>query len=245
MLRACSFALILLLLGSAPLMAGVNCAGTVYLTLDTGTMSHAEHIAQVLNAKHVKATFFIANEKTFRGDYALDSSWAGYWRARVQEGHAFGSHTWRHWYLRSDLSDGRVLYASSDRRHESLDKAGFCQELKQVDVAFNKLTGRHLDGLWRAPGGHTTPRSLEWAAQCGFSRHVGWAPAGFLGDELASETYPTPVLLRRALKNLRDGDILMMHLGIRSRHEPFALALEELISGLQQRGLCFTKLPLS
>ena len=244
--RACSFALILLfLLSSAPLTAGVNCAGTVYLTLDTGTMSQAEHIAQVLNARNVKATFFIANEKTFRGDYALDTSWTDYWQARVREGHAFGSHTWRHWYLRSDLSDDSVLYVAADGSRESLDKAGFCRELKQVDVAFHRLTGHNLDGVWRAPGGRTTPRSLEWAAQCGFPQHVAWAPAGFLGDELASETYPNRVLLRRALSNVRDGDILMMHLGIRSRREPFALVFEDLIKGLQERRLCFAKLPRS
>ncbi len=77
-----------------------ECKGTVYLTFDTSNMAQAEEIARTLNTEWVKATFFIANEKTVRGDYALGAGWADFWRARVAEGHAFGIHTWDHLYLR-------------------------------------------------------------------------------------------------------------------------------------------------
>ena len=36
------------------------CQGTVYLTLDTGNMRHAEAIATILDKHQVKATFFVA-----------------------------------------------------------------------------------------------------------------------------------------------------------------------------------------
>ena len=37
------------------------------------------------------------------GDHALDDTWKPYWQARVAEGDAFGSHTWRHGSFRADL----------------------------------------------------------------------------------------------------------------------------------------------
>jgi peptidoglycan/xylan/chitin deacetylase (PgdA/CDA1 family) len=72
---------------------------------------------------------------------------------------------------------------------------------------------------------------------------VGWADAGFLGDELPSERLSNAHLLQKALKNILPGDILMAHLGIWSRQDPWAPAvLEPLIVGLKARGLCFATL---
>lgn len=220
-----------------------GCGKPVYLTLDTGNMRHAELIAQILHRHGVRATFFLANERTFRGDFALDPAWADYWRARVAEGHAFGSHTWRHWYFRRDVEGGRIAYVSSGGvEKELLDREGVCRELMKVDEAFRAMTGRGLDSLWRAPGGRTTPRALEYARACGFKRHVGWSPAGFLGDELPSDRYPNQALLEKALRDVRPGDILMLHLGIWSRQEPFAPMLDPLIGALKARGFCFKTL---
>ncbi|MBL8434181.1 MAG: polysaccharide deacetylase family protein [Zoogloea sp.] len=218
------------------------CKGYVHLTLDTGNMRHAELIAGILARHQVKATFFVAQEKTWRGDHALDPAWAGYWKARVAEGHAFGSHTWRHGSFRRDLPDGKVAYRLMDGRQLSLSQAEVCAELRQPDTRFAELTGRALDPLWRAPGGRSTSGTLKAAEACGY-RHVHWAPAGFLGDELPSGAYPNEALLRRALAGIRDGDILMAHLGIWSRKDPFAPMLDPLIAGLKARGLCFATLP--
>lgn len=217
------------------------CKGYVHLTLDTGNMRHAELIAEILARHQVKATFFVAQEKTWRGDHALDPAWAGYWKARVAEGHAFGSHTWRHGSFRRDLPDGQVAYRLMDGRQLTLSPAEVCAELRQPDTRFAELTGRALDPLWRAPGGRSTPNTLKASEACRY-RHVHWAPAGFLGDELPSGAYPNEALLRRALADIRDGDILMAHLGIWSRKAPFAPMLDPLIAGLKARGLCFATL---
>ncbi len=213
------------------------CKGTLYLTLDTGGMHQAENIARILAKHGVKATFFLANEKTFRGDHALDASWGDYWRARAAEGHAFGSHTWQHGYFRGDLPDGKVKYVVAGKA-EPLDAQGVCAELKRSENRFREFTGRGYDAIWRAPGGYTTPNTLAAARACGYE-HVHWAPAGFLGDELPSEKYPNDVLLKRALANLRDGDIMVMHTGIWSRKDPFAPMLDPLIAGLKAKGFCF------
>ena len=222
---------------SAGTPSSPGCKGTLYLSFDTGNMRDAELIADTLARHGVKATFFLAQEKTTRGDSALDASWAPYWRARVAEGHAFGSHTWRHGSFRAD-SGALVRYRLPDGSSETLDAAGVCAELQRPDTRFQELTGRRLDPLWRAPGGRTTPNTLAAAQACGY-RHVGWAAAGFLGDELPSETYPNSLLLQRALERLRDGDIVMAHLGIWSRKDPFAPMFEPLIAGLKAKGFCF------
>jgi peptidoglycan/xylan/chitin deacetylase (PgdA/CDA1 family) len=125
---------------------------------------------------------------------------------------------------------------------DALDQRSFCEELKRVNTAFRRATGQNLSGIWRAPGGRTTQNSIRYAANCGYPVHVHWDDAGFIGDELPSEQYPNHMLLERALKNIRAGDILMMHLGIRSRKDPLAPALKPLIQGLKARGFCFATL---
>jgi peptidoglycan/xylan/chitin deacetylase (PgdA/CDA1 family) len=223
--------------------ASAACRGTLYLTIDTGTMVPAERIATALRQRHIHATFFIANELTANGKTALDPVYAPFWRSLVADGHAFGSHTWRHWYFRGDVGADRVRYvkwASSEQ--VLLDHDAFCRELAQVRDAFGALTGKSMAPLWRAPGGHTTPTALRWGPDCGFARHVGWSPAGFLGDELPADKYSNQTLLTRALAGLRDGDVMMMHLGIRDRKQPFVEVFEPLLDGLLAKGFCFKTL---
>jgi peptidoglycan/xylan/chitin deacetylase (PgdA/CDA1 family) len=230
------------------LLAAVNavhasCKGTLYLTLDTGNMAYAEAIASTLKRHDVRATFFLANEKTTRGDFALDASWGGYWTERVREGHRFGSHTWRHGKLTGDAPGGAVRYRPEfpSGPVETLSASAYCGELRRVDEAFGALTGRALDPLWRAPGGRTTPHALAAAKACGYA-HVGWSPAGFLGDELPSDTHPNRTLVETTLRTVRDGDVLLMHLGIWSRKDPYAPMLDELLTRLKGRGFCFATL---
>ena len=231
-------------LTAAGAAAAQPCRGHVYLTLDTGNMSHAEEIAAILRRHDVRATFFLANEKTPRGDFSLDPSWSAYWKARADEGHAFGSHTWRHGRFVADEAAGvryRPQFGDGAGGTVTLTPAAVCEELRRVDRAFAAFAGRGLDAVWRAPGGYTTPKALAAARDCGFA-HVRWAEAGFLGDELPSDRYPNRELLARALREVRDGDVLMAHLGIWTRKEPYAPTLEPLIAGLKERGLCFRTL---
>jgi peptidoglycan/xylan/chitin deacetylase (PgdA/CDA1 family) len=229
-----------------PAFAADACKGTVYLTFDTGSQSQADLIATTLHKYGIKATFFLANEKTVRGDWSLDPSWAAYWKARVAEGHAFGSHTFDHVYWRGDEAGGRIRVKPQFGAHagktETWDARQYCDELRRVDSRFAALTGQHLDPVFRAPGGHVSPNVLAAARACGY-RHAGWAKAGFSGDETPSETNPNPALLKRALDGLKDGDIFMAHMGIWSRKDPWAPAnLEPLIVGLKQKGFCFATL---
>jgi len=233
----------LVVLSGAPAQGAEQCkGGRVYMTIDTGHMEPAEAIAEILRKHAVRATFFLANEPTKRGDTSLDPSWAPFWRRLAAEGHAFGNHTWRHWYFRRDVGPDKVAYVSRDGQTEVLDQLGFCAELERVQAAFKEMTGRTLDPIWRAPGGRTTPRALQFASRCGYARHVHWSPAGFLGDELPSESYPNETLLKRALNTIKANDILLLHLGIWSRKDPFWPQLEPLVAGLKAKGFCFATL---
>ncbi|MGZ3183181.1 MAG: polysaccharide deacetylase family protein [Telluria sp.] len=235
-----------LAIASLPAQAANACRGTIYLTFDTGSQSQAELIAETLKRHHAKATFFLANEKTVRGDWSLDPSWAAFWKARVAEGHAFGTHTFDHVYWQKDLPGGKMVVKPQFGAHAgqklTWTEPEYCHELKRVDERFAELTGAHLDPFFRAPGGHTSPNVLAAAKACGY-RHFGWPPAGFSGDETPSERFSNAHLLHEALENLRDGDIFMAHMGIWSRKDPYMPAnLEPLLSGLEKKGFCFATL---
>ncbi|WP_371866353.1 polysaccharide deacetylase family protein, partial [Duganella radicis] len=232
---------------SAPASAApAFCKGTIYLTFDTGSQSQAELIADTLKRHKIKATFFLANEKTVRGDYSLDPSWSAYWKARVAEGHAIGSHTFDHVVYAKDGANGKIVvkpgFGDSAGKPISLSSAQYCEQIQRVDQRFVELTGKHLDPIWRAPAGRTSPRLLEMGKACGYA-HAGWSPAGFSGDELSSSAYPNEVLLKKLLRDLRGGDIVLIHMGIWSRQDAWAPAnLEPLISGLEQKDMCFATL---
>jgi peptidoglycan/xylan/chitin deacetylase (PgdA/CDA1 family) len=222
-------------------VAAEPCQGVVYLTFDTGNMSQAELIARVLKEENVKATFFLANERSFRNDYSLDPSWDSYWRGLASEGHRFGNHTWSHLYARSD-EGGKVIAVNDHGERFALDRGRFCEELSKVERAFHRATGAKLSGLWRAPGWRTTYQSMRFAASCGYPIHVGTNDAGYIRDDLPNEQVSNQQLLERALKGIQGGDIISMHLGIRARQEAAAPILKPLIQGLKARGLCFATL---
>lgn len=238
MLWACSF----------PVVAA-SCTKPVYLTFDTGHMDVAPLIAEVLARQQVQVTFFAAHEKTRQGDGTLGQHWAPWWQARAAEGHVFASHTWDHAYWRADVQEGgvqkfhiRPSAGAQAGQNLTWTAQDYCNNLRQAAQRLQAMTGQAPLPLFRAPGGKTSPRLIEAARQCGFA-HVGWADAGFLGDELPSSTYPNAQLLKQSLQRIRSGDILMAHLGIWSRQDPWAPAvLEPLIVGLKARGLCFATL---
>lgn len=227
----------------------IDCNKPVYLTFDTGHMAIAPLVAEVLQRQQVRVTFFAANEPTQQGDGSLGEDWAPWWRARAAEGHAFASHTWSHAYWRADVSTDaapafQVRPSAGPHAGQDLtwSAAQYCEDIAHSARRLQALTGQPPLPLFRAPGGKTSRRLLAAARACGYT-HVGWSPAGFLGDELPSERYSNPVLLQRALKNIRSGDILLAHLGIWSRKEAWAPAvLEPLIVGLKARGFCFRTL---
>ncbi|WP_226858761.1 polysaccharide deacetylase family protein [Diaphorobacter aerolatus] len=226
------------------------CDKPLYLTFDTGHMGVAPLIADVLKREQVHVTFFAANEATKTDGSSLDAQWAPWWKARAAEGHEFASHTYDHVYWRGDVvvkgqePSFKVRPSAGPRNGQqfTMTAAQYCEEIGRSEDRLRAITGKEPLPLFRAPGGKTSPRLLAAAKACGYA-HVGWAPAGFLGDELPSEKFSNQRLLDQALANIRSGDILLAHLGIWSRQDPWAPAvLEPLIKGLKERGFCFRTL---
>ena len=228
-----------------------SCDKPLYFTFDTGHMEIAPLVAEVLKRQDVKVTFFAANEPTKEGDGSLGNEWAAWWRARAGEGHAFASHTYDHVYWRGDLppaADGtprfkvRASAGPATGQDRTMDARQYCEEIGRSSARLQAITGQRPLPLFRAPGGKTSPQLLAAARACGYA-HAGWAPAGFLGDELPSDKYPNAQLQAQALRNIKSGDILLAHLGIWSRKDVWAPAvLEPLIVGLKAKGFCFATL---
>jgi peptidoglycan/xylan/chitin deacetylase (PgdA/CDA1 family) len=208
-----------------------SCNKPLYLTFDTGHMGVAPLIADVLNRQQVKVTFFGAHERTQEGDGSLGDHWAP-----------------DHVYWSGDVTGDPPQFRVKPSAGPDTDKtftwtaAQYCEEIRHANQRLQAMTGQAPLPLFRAPGGKTSPALLAAAKDCGYA-HVGWAPAGFLGDELSSERVSNAQLLAQSLRNIRGGDILMAHLGIWSRKDPWAPAvLEPLIVGLKERGFCFRTL---
>ncbi|HIV73420.1 MAG TPA: polysaccharide deacetylase family protein [Candidatus Aquabacterium excrementipullorum] len=233
-----------------PAQSGATCQHPVYLTFDTGHMGVATLIADVLKRQQVHVTFFLASERTRAvGDRpegtTLDEHWAPWWKAMAAQGHDFGSHTWDHLIWRKDTPTGfafRPTAGPKNGQTVALTPPEYCEELARSAQRFQAMTGQPMRAIFRAPAGKTSPKLLAAARACGW-HHVPWTAAGFLGDELPSDRYPNDQLLRQALAKVREGDILLAHLGIWSRQEPWAPSvLEPLIVGLKAKGLCFATL---
>ena len=245
------FAILFIAINAYPSGASAqnDCKKPLYLTFDTGHMEVAPLVADVLNRQQVRVTFFAANERTKEGDGSLGDHWAPWWRARAAEGHEFASHTWDHTYWRADVGTAqapvfRVRPSAGPREGQSfqMSAAEYCAEIGRAADRLKVVTGKAPLPLFRAPGGKTSPQLIATAQACGYA-HVGWSPAGFLGDELPSESASNVALLRKALRDVRSGDILLAHLGIWSRKDPWApTVLEPLIVGLKQQGFCFRTL---
>ena len=220
----------------------------VYLTFDTGHMETAPLVADVLKRNQVLATFFVANERTKVGGGSLSNHWAPWWKARAAEGHEFASHTYDHVYWRGDDKGVEPRFrvrpsaGAFEGREFTWSAKQYCEQVSYAAERIGDFTGKKPLPLFRAPGGKTSPRLLAAVKACGYE-HAGWSPAGFLGDELPSDKFPNELLLKKALKDIRSGDILVAHLGIWSRVDPWAPAvLEPLITGLKAQGFCFQTL---
>ncbi len=222
-----------------------DCSKPVYLTFDTGHMGVAPLVAEVLQRQQVHATFFLASERTLTNGTTLDDQWAPWWKTLSQGGHVFGSHTWDHLVWQADEAGGFKMKATAGAQTGQIvhvSAQAYCEQLAHPAQRFQAMTGQAMSPIFRAPAGRTSPALLQAAQACGW-KHVPWTSAGFLGDELASDKYPNKLLLDRALRTIRPGDIMLAHLGIWSRQDPWAPAvLEPLIVGLKAKGYCFATL---
>ena len=147
--------------GAEALVLAAWCAGAaqaacdkpVYLSFDTGHMQIAPLVADVLRRHDVKATFFLADERTTGGGSSLDEQWAPWWRERAAEGHAFASHTWDHPVWLADRDGGfRVRFTAGPQsgRVATLSRAEYCEQIGKPAERWRAISGQPMLPLFRA-----------------------------------------------------------------------------------------------
>jgi peptidoglycan-N-acetylmuramic acid deacetylase len=173
--------------------------------------------------QQVKATFFLANERTQHRRQQPGRQWAPWWRARAAEGHAFGSHTWDHDSWLADVARRPLRVKPSQGpqagKARTLDAGSYCAELQRPAQRFQAMTGQPMQALFRAPGGKTSPACWPRRAAAAGRTWAGRPPASWATNCPASAPQ-RPQLLKQALRDIRAGDILVAHLGIWSRRDP-------------------------
>ena len=136
-------------------------------------------VAEVLARQQVKATFFLANERTQavgnrpQGS-TLDEHWAGWWKQLAAQGHDFGSHTWDHVVWQADRPAGMSIKPTAGERSGErmvMPDAAYCEQLQRPATRFEQMTGQRMRAIFRAPGGRTSPHLLAVAKPAGVLAH--------------------------------------------------------------------------
>ena len=209
----------------------------VALTFDGGgDAGESESILDVLEQRGVTATFFLTGEYIRHNPDLV--------RRISTSGHEVGNHTWSHPHLTT---------WDSTHRHDTLpgiDRTFIQQELNRTAMAYEAVTGRHMDVLWRAPYGEVNDDLLRWSSEAGWN-HVGWTRDDVGGrhsldsldwvadrssrNYLTSEQITTRILTFGAGGSGLNGGIVLMHLSSRP-DDPEATRLGALIDALRRDG---------
>jgi peptidoglycan/xylan/chitin deacetylase (PgdA/CDA1 family) len=133
----------------------------------------------------------------------------------ARDGHETGNHTWTH----------EVLPLKSPSRIE--------EEIRKTSDIIEKLTGRR-PGLFRAPHGWRNPWTNAVSLRCGCVP-VAWTLGVWDTDRPGAEA-----IVRRTLKGVRDGCIILLHDGRGVEDGPDSTqlveALPRIIDEIQRRG---------
>jgi peptidoglycan/xylan/chitin deacetylase (PgdA/CDA1 family) len=219
------------------------CKGKVYLAFESGNMAYADDIASLLQHHGMVATFFLTSQRTVDGGWSLDDQWAGYWRERVAEGHAFGTMTYDVAVVVAgpDISV-RTTYGENAGKVVNWNAMQYCDELRRVDFRFRRMTGQPLDALWRAPESKTTAASRAAGERCGYGSPVLGKvhKVNFMDAAVAQGN--TNAKFDSLAKRLKSGDVLFSTLDGQPGEGSSAPAIDRLISEAESRSLCFATL---
>lgn len=182
----------------------------IYLTFDNGyEAGYTGKILDILKQKKVPAAFFIT------GHYIKDQP--GLVKRMVKDGHIVGNHSWGH------LDPDKI------------NQETYIQDLKKLDVAYQKLTGgKHMHYV-RPPRGVFTKQSLRLDQQLGYTT-VFWSFAykDWLRDQQKGGGYA----YKNIMKGIHPGAILLLHTVSKDNAD----ALGRVIDDLKKQGYQFQSL---
>lgn len=183
----------------------------IYLTFDAGYESgQTGKILDVLKAHGAPAAFFVV------GNY-LETEPALV-RRMAQEGHIVGNHTYHH-YDMSQISD----------------RAAFEKELRDVETAYEAITGEAMPRYYRPPQGVYSEDNLKLAQELGY-RTVFWSLAYV--DWLQDKQPTAEEAFSKLIPRIHNGAVVLLH----STSQTNADILDELLTRWEDLGYTFGSL---
>lgn len=184
----------------------------LYLTFDAGFENgNTPAILDALKKHHVQATFFVV------GTY-IESN-PELVKRMAEEGHIVGNHTWHH----PDMS-------------QISTKSAFEKELKDVEDAYQKLTGEEMTKFYRPPQGKYSETNLQMAKELGYKTFF-WSLAYVDWYENDQPTHDEA--FEKLLGRIHPGAIVLLH----STSKTNAEILDELLTRWEEMG--YTVKPLT
>jgi peptidoglycan/xylan/chitin deacetylase (PgdA/CDA1 family) len=205
----------------------------VLVSFDAGSSDRgALDILDALRERRIRTTIFLTGEFIRRYPEVV--------RRAAADGHEVGNHTDTHPHLTTYAENGRQATRSG------VDRAFLRRELARTAQEYDRLTGRTMAPIWRAPFGEQNEEIRRWAAQSGYW-HVGWTGgrAGLDGMDWVtdprSKSYRSSDRVIAALvERAENGGIVLLHLGS-DRADPVASRIPLLFDGLAARGFQFAR----
>ncbi len=117
----------------------------------------------VLKEENVHCTMFLS------GSFIIN--YTKLVKRMLSDGHEIGNATWGTSHLTTFTVN--ETYSTAEKVSEPYIR----MELKKTARAYQKITGRRISRLWRAPYGEFNPTILKWAASSGY-KHVYWTKIG-------------------------------------------------------------------
>lgn len=174
----------------------------IYLTFDEGSNdTYTKEIIEVLNKNKVKGTFFFCEHYITSNPDVM--------KLLAKTGHSVGNHTANH--------ETMSKYANRDQ----LDT--FIKEVKDVEEAYQKITGKAMDKVYREPRGEFSLRSLAIIKELGYQSYF-WS-ADYLdwnGDVSKEEA------LDNLMKRYHNGAIYLIHPKNKGNYEAMDTFIKEM-----------------
>ena len=183
----------------------------LYLTFDAGFENgNTPAILDALKKHSAPATFFVV------GTYITSNQ--DLIKRMVQEGHTVGNHTYHH----PDMS-------------QIASKEAFEKELKDVDDAYQEVTGEPMVKFYRPPQGKYSESNLQMAKDLGYQTFF-WSLAyvDWYQDQQPSKEEAFEKLLGR----IHPGAVVLLH----STSSTNAQILDELLTKWEEMGYTFRSL---
>lgn len=207
----------------------------IALTFDGGSNDNsAQAILAILQQHDLRVTIFLTG--------GFIKNFPEITREIVAVGHEVGNHTWSHPHLTSfgmNYQHHTLPEVNREFLHEQI--------LKTADL-FEKVTGKRMAPLWRAPYGEHNQQIRQWAAELGY-RHIGWTlgrsaeesldTMDWVSDTTSASYRSAKEILQRLLLiangngDAANGGIVLMHLGSQRHGDEAYQILPQLIEELR------------